>query len=366
MKFHLLARATLLSVFGMLALITGCSGDETQGTTGTGGTGGMGTGGMGTGGMGTGGMGTGGSVQLAPPRFVAEFDAQMGEFPEGLAIDNAGTNAYVGFMSTGQIVKVGLSDGMVTPYGSVPQPPPMGAGFLLGLAFDSNENLYAAVASFDMNYQAGIYQIPKGGGAATLFASDPLMVLPNGIAVDKDDNLFVTDSAFATVYKIDQNKMVTKWFSDATLLGSDSTSMCASGMNIGANGITIVGDAVYVSVTDKASLVKIGINPDGTAGSASAVIAPDCGSLAGADGITRGPDGTIYVAANGQNAMLQVGSDNKAKVLSSDAIFDSPASVVYGQGQKGPALFVTNAAIVSAQMMGGTPKPALVEVPLTP
>src|SRR6185369_11464600 len=95
-----------------------------------------------------------------------------GELAEGLALDAAGTSAYVGFAPTVQIVKVALADGAVSAYGSVPTPPPNG-GFVLGLVLDKNENLYVGVASFTGTYQGGIYQIPKGGGAGTLFASDP-------------------------------------------------------------------------------------------------------------------------------------------------------------------------------------------------
>jgi sugar lactone lactonase YvrE len=304
--------------------------------------------------------GTGGAAPGAPSR-VASFDPTKSELPEGLAIDPTGTTAYVGFAPTGQIVQVSLADGTVTDYGTVPTPPANG-GFVLGLALDKGGNLYVGVASFMAGYQPGIYQIPKGGGAGTLFAKDPKLTFPNGLLFDEAGTLWVAVST-GVVFNVAPTGTVSTWLSDP-LLVSNKNSPCALGLGIGANGIAIMNGDVYVSNTDVASLVKIPVNADGSAGTASNFIAPNCATLKGADGIIVAPDNTFYLAGNAQNAMLHVGADASVEVVTMGAPLDFPASPLLIPGAKGTTLYVTNLAYISAMTKGGNPKPSLAAIPI--
>lgn len=316
-----------------------------------------------TGGGGSGGTGggTGGSAP-AVPIVVTAFDPTKGELPEGLITD--GSTAYVGIAPTGQILKISLPDGAVSAYGSVPPPPPNNGGFVLGLVLDADKALYVGVASFSPAYQGGIYKIPAGGGAASLYAKDPGLVFPNGLIFAKDGKtLLVSDSASGAIYQVAPDGKVIKWATDP-LIQADPASNCKSGLSLGANGIALSGDALYVAVTDNASVVKIPINADGTAGKAAIVVAPDCATLGGADGMVTDEDGSLIVTANGVNALVRVGLDGKTTTLAKGAPLDSPASdaitTVNGERQ----LIVTNSAFVAAQTPGATPKPSLTSLAL--
>ena len=307
--------------------------------------------------------GAGGSV-AAELTWIAQLDASKGELPEGLAVDPAGDSAFVGLAPTGQILAIRLTDGKVTPFGSIPALTP-GTRYLLGMAFDKAGSLYAGVASSSPDYQPGIFRMPAAGGPAKLFASDPGLVFPNGLVFDDSGSLFVTDSLSGVIFKIDTNGAVTKWASDPLLVG-DTKAACANGamFPIGANGIAIFEGAAYVVNTDHGSLLKIAIKGDGSAGAISTLVAPDCATLGGADGLSVDADGSLLVAANGINAITRVTPEGKATVLVSNGKLDFPASTWITAGKGGKTLLVTNAALKSAQTPGATPRPGLLSLPL--
>ena len=136
------------------------------------------------------------------------------------------------------------------------------------------------------------------------------------------------------IFKISPDgKTVSSWITDPLLKGdSSATNPCKSvlGVPLGANGLALSNHAFYVANTDKASLIKIPIESDGTPGVALAFSTSDpvtCLPLLGADGLTADQDGTIFVVGNGGNSLVRVGVDGKASVLSQGGLFDGPASV---------------------------------------
>ncbi len=307
-------------------------------------------------------MGTGGAMPTLS--WVAQLDAAKGELAEGLVINKAGDTAYVGYAPTGKIVKISLADGKVSDFGTVPMPPPMNKGFVLGLALDATENLYVAVGSFDVAlYSPGIYKIAAAGGAGTVFATNPGMTTPNGLVFDATGNLFAADSASGSIFKINAAGVATMWLTDPLLEG-ETPSKCAggSGLKIGANGIALSNAKTdfYVANSNKASVVKIAIKADGTAGAVTDFSKTDCLNLGGADGISVDADGSLLIAANGINAITRVGMDGKPTIVIDKDKLDSPASTWISN----KTLFITNAAFTSAQTQGGMPKPGLLKLPL--
>ncbi len=302
-------------------------------------------------------------------RFLTQFNAAMGQLPEGVAFRDG--VAYVGFAPTGQILRVDAT-GATTMFGQVPIPPSMNPtmpnGYLLGLAFDRTGNLYAAAPTFGAAFMAGVYRLPPAGGMATLFARDAMgrMNFPNGIDFDATGNLFVTDSGSGSVFKISPDGMtVTQWVTDMTLQGVMGANPCGpgAGFPIGANGIVVdsMGNNVYVTNTDRATLLRIPIGAGGAAGTPTVLVAQDCTRLAGADGLTRGPDGALYIAANAANAIARVSLDGMSvSVLESRGLLDSPASIAFGTLMGAGTMFITNAAFTSAQTPGATPRPGLI------
>lgn len=277
----------------------------------------------------------------------------QGEFAEGITLDKDGQNAYLA-TAAGKILKVSLATKTKTVFGSLPGTIPSNNSlYVLGLAFDSASNLYIAVTSFGPDYQTGIYKLGTAGGTATRLASVNGFV--NGIAVGSDDTLYVTDSANGKILKVTGAGVVTDWAADAALVGGEST--CATGFNIGANGIVLTADAAYVTNSDKASLVKVVRKSDGTAGAVSVVRASDCATFNGADGLAVGPDGSFYVAANAQEAVLRYNpADQKLTTVASGSLFAFPSSLAYNAADG--ALYVANAAF------GEKKTPGVVKIPV--
>jgi sugar lactone lactonase YvrE len=278
-----------------------------------------------------------------PPAFVARFDQKARELPEGLLV--ASDAAFVGFAPSSRVVRIALPTGTSAPFGQLPAPVP-GKGFMTGLAQDAAGDVYAGLASFAPEVQAGIYRIAKGGGAGVLFAKDPLLPFPNALAFDADGALFATDSATGSVFRIDASGRAERWATGELLTGKKYH--CGAGLgpgfDIGANGIVVERDAVYVVNTDKATLVKISRNAAGSSGAASVFAGPDCVQLGGADGLARAADGAFVVAINRQDKLTRVGSDGTVTTIATGAPLDFPASLAF----RGPDLYVTNFALFNA------------------
>jgi sugar lactone lactonase YvrE len=347
------------------AMTAGCSDDDAEPTTdpSTGGAGASGGGGGagavgGLGGDGAGGTGEGGAAGGgASIEVIADFDPAAGQLPEGIAV--LGGQAYVGLAPTGEIVGVDLDPvGAPAGYANLP-PPAAGTAFMTGMEVDATGQLYVAMASFAGDPAPGIYRAPAGGGAATLFASDPGMYFPNGLAFASDGSLLVTDSAAGAVFQVADDGSVTSWSADPLLAG-DPTACggSADDLLIGANGIAIGDDAVFVANSNLATIVRIPILGDGSAGEAAVYSGPDCGTLVGADGLVLGGGGELYVAVNALNHIARVDGAGRVTVVLEDPLLDFPASLAITEIGGMPTLLITNFALTNA-MSGGPANPAL-------
>ena len=194
---------------------------------------------------------------------VAQMNGLAAQFPEGLAVDADGA-LYAGMAPTSDIRKFS-ADGSSTTYAQLPSP---GAGFLLSMDFDAN------------------------------------------------GDMFVTDTIGGATWKIDFEGNVTSWTSDALMLGDIPPGPV--GFPLGANGIAFdaAQQNLYVTVPDKSRIVRIPVNGDGSAGTAS-VFVEDTTNLGGPDGITFGSDGYLYVALVGSDAVVKVAPDGAITLLAS-------------------------------------------------
>lgn len=287
-------------------------------------------------------------------QLVTSFDPTKWALPEGLAI--RGDDAYVGLAPTGEIVKVSLSDGEVKHFASLPAPV-QDKGFMTGLEFGNDGNLYAALVSFVEEPQAGVYKVDMKNGKVSLFASHEKMKFPNGFARTSSGEMLVTDSGVGAVFKVDADGKSEVWVESAELVGAKD--FCGKGVgaafDIGANGIARVEDSVYVANNDKGTIVQIRVESDGTAGKVAVVAGPDCDGLGGADGLAVSPQGGIVVAANRLNRIVELDLERltTAEVVTGGKL-DFPASLSFHDGN----LVITNFALFSA-MSGKDPKPGL-------
>jgi sugar lactone lactonase YvrE len=286
-------------------------------------------------------------------RIVTAFDASKGELPEGVVVD--GDKAYVGLAPTGNIVRVDLATGAVSPFGSTPAPV-AGMGFLTGLTLRGGQ-VYAALVSFNPSAQAGIYRLPAEGGPASLFASNPEMTFPNDLHFDGAGDLYISDSGKGSIFRVGATGgTAQEWVTDPALRGQQNACGpgTGAGFDIGINGIVVEDDAVYAVNLDQATLLRIP-RQGGVAGAVTVVGAADCANLGGADGLVRDGDGFL-VAVNRQNKIVRVDESGRSETVL-DAGFDFPASL----SRFGSKWIGTNFAFANAGA-GRPASPALFEL----
>ncbi|MGW8779012.1 SMP-30/gluconolactonase/LRE family protein [Streptomyces sp. NPDC055796] len=207
-----------------------------------------------------------GEPTLSDPRALANFNFDAGETPENIALEPDGS-ANVTLAHARQVVRV---DGhgthrLLSVLPSVPDPntPGIGAAVVTGIVRAKDGTLYVNYATGTS--ETGIWRIGPHGGTAVQIAQLPADSLPNGLALDEKRGVFyVADSARGLVWRVPlKGGTATIWAAGSVLqpLGE------SVGYEAGANGIKLHGDAVWVSNTDRWTLLRIPVRRDGTAGS---------------------------------------------------------------------------------------------------
>jgi SMP-30/Gluconolactonase/LRE-like region len=152
------------------------------------------------------------------------------------------------------------------------------------------------------------------------------------ISVGQQGQLFVSDSASGSIFVIEPSGIVRTWVSDPLLKGDKNFCPPAQlPIDIGANGIAFDrnGTSLFVLNTDRASIIRVPIMKDGTAGKPELFVRPDCKNLTDADGLAVDKDdnGSMIVAVNKLNKIVKVSIDKKITTLESGGVLDFPASI---------------------------------------
>ncbi|HWC10001.1 MAG TPA: SMP-30/gluconolactonase/LRE family protein [Acidimicrobiales bacterium] len=292
---------------------------------------------------------------------VLNFDASAGELPESVVVDRRGT-IYVSLAPLGQIRAIAPNGGQ-----RVVATLPVGSGFgALGLALGPRDDVYVALSTFDPATN-GIYRVGRGGTTERLPGTEAIG-LPNGLLFDRRGNLFVTDSVGGAIWRIPAKGIAERWLQHPLLEGDNSAP---PPVPLGANGIAFRDGTLFVTNTEKGSLIRVPVKRDASPGTLSVLAQGP--ALIGADGLTLDTRGSLYVAVNGQNTVVQVspgGATLTTLATAADGL-DSPSDVAFGQGRRDRrTLFVVNFAI--GPVFGFPPGagPALsamtVDVPGTP
>ena len=251
---------------------------------------------------------------------------------EGIAIDDQG---HI-FISVGrlendirvvEILEIAL-DGTVSVFATLN---PAGVDSFdagpAGLAFDSKGDLYAAVISSHPKLH-GVWRVRRDSAPERLEGSQRMLV-PNALAFDSDDNLYVTDSIGGAVWRFPPGGHGRSWIRDP-LLAPDPA--------IGANGIAFVPpNNLYVANLDRALIARIRIRPDG--GPTLPEIAAAGYELLGIDGLAADQRGMLHACivvsvALGTSPLVEVDPET-GKITPSTAdpsAFDLPTSPAIGRG----------------------------------
>jgi hypothetical protein len=274
-------------------------------------------------------------------------------YPESLAVAPDGT-LFVGSLALGEIVRFAPGQDVGTvfvPAGSV-------AKGYTGLLVDPASNSLLACA-VDLSFKTlGFvqrYDLANGSVQATFTFADgglpdggvnPYFALPNDMAFDGSHRLYVTDSFGGRVYAVPDIATAANlevWAADATLLP-------AAPNTFGADGISWDGSSnFYVNNNSSGALIRIPLNPDGTAGTAAPVAVTP--ALSHPDG-QRQLNATTIVLVDNSGTMneLTLSGSSAANVELANGL-DAPTSLVKYES----FYWVTDGQITTSLLTGKPP-----------
>jgi sugar lactone lactonase YvrE len=274
---------------------------------------------------------------------VVDYDLAAGEQPEGVAVDKRG-DVFVSVSPLGQIRKIDR-DGSESTLATL-VPPNSGFG-VLGLAVDAPGNIYAAVATFKPA-TSGVYNVARDGSFARLPGTGAI-AFPNGVTLDKRGNIYVTDTLLGAVWRLPAAGGAPEvWFQSPLLLGDGSAGI---GVPIGANGIAYRQNEIVVGNSEGARILRIPIEPDGSAGTAT--ILAQGPAVDFADGFAFDVHGNLWVCLIEHSTIVRVSPSGVVTTFATAADgLDWASSLAFG---KNDDLWVVNFAIGPP----GGPGPAL-------
>jgi sugar lactone lactonase YvrE len=277
---------------------------------------------------------------------VVDYNPAAGELPEGVAVDKRG-DVFVSVTPLGQIRKYEPDGSEIIRVQLVP--PGSGIG-LAGLAVDAPGNLYVAAITFNPATQ-GVYKVAREGSFTRLPGTGAIG-FANGVTLDKRGNVYVTDTARGAVWRVPADGGTAHvWFESPLIQGTGAFQF---GFPLGANGIAYRQNEVVVGNTEGARLVRIAIEPDGSAGSVS--VLAESPALLGVDGIAFDVHGNVWAAVIAQSTIVRVSQSGVVTTVATAADgLDWASSIAFG---KNGDLWAVNYAIGPP----GGPGPALLRL----
>ncbi|MDX2681602.1 SMP-30/gluconolactonase/LRE family protein [Streptomyces sp. NY05-11A] len=285
----------------------------------------------------------GGEPTVSDPRVVAHFDLAHGRTPENIALEPDGS-ADLTFAFARQVANVtreGRTRILATlPAVANPNTPITGAAVVTGIARADDGTLYVNYATGTA--KTGIWRIDADGGAPRQIAELPANGFPNGLALDERRNvLYAADSVLGTVWRVQRSGgEPVAWATGAEL--EPGTAPSAAGVAV--NGLRFHHNAVWVSNTDAATLLRIPVRQNGSAATIE-TRATGLGGIGDFGFVERHRD-TVLVALNVSSQVALVRPDGTHRiVLTRQDGLSNPTAVAV----RGRTAYVSSAAYFTRQ-----------------
>lgn len=264
-----------------------------------------------------------GATGQAGPADVSQLELPGPTFyPESLHAAADGT-IYVGSVATGQVVK--FAPGSTTATVAVAKSPTV-SGIAGVLVDDANMLLYACVT--DNNNAAALrsYSLADGSSKSSYTLAGFLSC--NDMGFDGQGNLYVTDPKAGAIFKLAKGAAaLTMWLSNAALAP-------ASAMGFGVDGISWDGaNNLYVNNNEKATLLRIPIMADGSAGTivpvtvTPALFSPDGMRMLSASSYVTVENNAFDPTKQGKLVRIDITGNSATKTVLNSRL-DGPTSVV--------------------------------------
>jgi sugar lactone lactonase YvrE len=298
---------------------------------------------------------TGGASAAAKAGEFPAFIPMPGVSPRGVAVDKVG-NVYV---SVGEVRATFeyIQIRKFTPAGEQLFSVEIGQGTIGGLAVTADGDLYIAMAA---GSDRGVWRMDREGNIDLLPGSNQIF-FANGLAFDDVGTLYITESVSMTsppafgpggIWRIPRGGQAELCLRDLLLTG---TGVLKQPVPIGANGIAYYHGNLYVTNTEKGTVVRMPVYNDGSVGVPEVWTTlqevPES-PLFGAplpvsgDGLALDVHGNLYVAVLTRSAVVRINLLDKSQQTVAAFLlspFDFPASLVFGTGKgERTSLFVTN------------------------
>ncbi|MEV6806123.1 hypothetical protein [Streptomyces sp. NPDC051129] len=266
-------------------------------------------------------------------RIVARFDPAAGQTAENIALEPDGS-ADLTFAYARTVAHVSL-DGTTTtratlPVVAHPATPRLRRAVVTGIARAHDGTLYVNYATGTS--ATGIWRLSPGGGPPVRIARLPADGFPNGLALDERRGvLYAADSVRGTVWRVPgSGGPAVAWARRTELEPSHAGGF-------GANGVKVHRGAVWVSNSDRGTLLRLPVRDDGSAG-------PPETRATGLDGVDdfcfAGTGRTVLAALDGGQVVLVGRDGSRAAVLGEADGLSGPTSVAV----RGRTVYVPSAA----------------------